>query len=1744
MTRGWEQHRPGLIGRRAAVWLAVATTALLGAVVLPHASAVAPPADGWQVMATPSGVAAGSQLLAVSCVSVDDCTAVGYGDGENSPLIEHYDGTGWSPQTVSLSGSGMHVLNGVSCPDADHCTAVGFTGNGSLIVQKTASGWSEVTAPGVGSNEELRAVSCADATDCVAVGTYYDYNSYSYATFSDVWSGSSWSEVSTPNYGNNVNEVASVSCPDTTDCYLAGYYSSSGSGEQLLLAHYNGSSWSIQGVTDPGTTNNELNGIDCLSSTDCTAVGYASSTGVGSQSVVEQWDGTSWSQASGVPAVGQLDAVSCASATACAAVGQTSLSGSDIAVLGYDGNSWSQVSAPDPGNWENALDGVACPAAGTCFGVGHRQDGNSEPAYAAIETSLQQPQPVVAAVHNDSPGTVTLTGSGFTGASAVSFGAVAATDFSVDSDTQITVTVPAGAVSDDVVVTTPVGSSVAWFADKYYPPPAVTAVSPNSGSDQGGDTVTITGSGFTGASEVYFDNGEWGWDAAGFTVDSDNQITVTTPYTDWDGPTDVRVTAPGGQSAATEADVFTFGTATHTTVSADQWTVYPNETATVTAVVTTGTGDIPTGGTVAFADSHGTLPGCGAVPLADTGTADCAVSYPSVRHTAVTATYSGYSDETNGSVYTTSSAVHELVVDQQPTTGELSYTAHGPDAVYTMTVSPVPDGGSVTFTQDHTPLPGCGALALADDGTAQCSVHYTDPGSPKIYASYSGNADYSPADASVTATISAGSTLPTATTVTAAPAGPAPGALVQYVAQVAAAQSGSPSGGGTDAPGYVTAGDPPDGGTVAFTVDGNPVEGCDAQPVDANGKATCVAVSGAAGGHQLAADYSGDLSFAASQGTAAVTVTAASGGGGGGPQATGTAVEASADPRAGSPVTYTATVTPTPDDGTITFADNGDAIAGCTSLGFVAGVATCTTTYSTTGAHTIVAGYSGDAGFSPSTAHVDVTIGAPASTTATGVDLAAAPTDPVTGQLVTLTATVDPAPDGGTVAFADGSTPVSGCAAVAVDIYTGIARCQIAYGATGSHAFTAAYSGDTLYDPSTSAAADVTVSAPAGGGGLTAVTTTLGANPTQPAPGDPVTLTADLDPAAAGGSVTFLDGGDPITHCSSAPVSSGSAQCTVTFPTGGAHTLRAAYSGDATYAPSTSAALPLTVQAATTTTFTDGPGQVTSNSTHTYTVTVSPAPPGGTVAFGLGGSAVAGCQSVAVDTTTGKASCSITLSAAGANTLTADFTGTTGFAGSSATQTVNVLVPVTVSASYSLTPDWQYAYTVSYGCGGTFDPQTCSYDVYAPAWDVTFTAYVAPAAGSAPVFGNISFQPSGGSVGCTASVYGGGGASCTVYAVSPQGPEHVTAIYSGDVNHAGGSSAATEVDIPFPTTTAVTASSTAPAVGDSVTLSVLVSRVVSDDNGGTTPLSSAGTLSFTDDGTAIPGCTDVPLNTFSLNPVTTCATSFGTAGKHTVEATFSGTGTDQGSSGDLSIDVATAGYVPPAAPSGVKDVQTAVSNSPNTTADASANGVSVSGKGAGALTIGDYPAPPNGLRKLGGKYFDLKLAPGSAFKDVVVTDCNLGGQTALYFWNGRAWVAASNQVYDRSTNPPCVTATIGPKTTPSLSQLTGTVFGVGAAPSAGETPALSAASPSAGVLTVTVRTRPAVPNRTVVVYYLVKRRGHKAVLRVLARQMTGRGGLARLRLAEPSGTVLRLRARMLGKDYTENLSRVVRVRVR
>ena len=170
---------------------------------------------------------------------------------------------------------------------------------------------------------------------------------------------------------------------------------------------------------------------------------------------------------------------------------------------------------------------------------------------------------------------VTVTGSGFYGGgtssavSAVDFGATAGTSPSVTSDTTLSITSPAGSGTVDITVVTPRGTSAATSSDRftYAPIPAVIGVSVNSGPATGGTVVTVTGSGFYGggASSAVSAVDFGATAGTSLSVTSDTTLNITSPA--GSGTVDITVVTPGGISAATSNDHFTYAEVTVTGIS-------------------------------------------------------------------------------------------------------------------------------------------------------------------------------------------------------------------------------------------------------------------------------------------------------------------------------------------------------------------------------------------------------------------------------------------------------------------------------------------------------------------------------------------------------------------------------------------------------------------------------------------------------------------------------------------------------------------------------------------------------------------------------------------------------------------------------------------------------------------------------------------------------------------------------------------------------------------------------------------------------------------------------------------------------------------------------------------------------------------------------------------------------------------------------------------------------------------------
>ena len=294
--------------------------------------------------------------------------------------------------------------------------------------------------------------------------------------------------------------------------------------------------------------------------------------------------------------------------------GASAVSFGGTAATGFTVNSATQITATSPAG-TGTVDVRVTTVGGTS-------------ATSAVDQFTYVPAPTVTSLSPTSGpaagGTVlTITGTNLSGASAVTFGATAATGFTVNSATQITATAPAGTGTVNVRVTTTGGTSATGAGNQftYIPAPAITGTSPTAGPQTGGTVVTLTGTNFTGVTAVTFGATA----ATSFTFNSATSITATSPA--GTGTVDIRVTTPGGISATSAADQFTYVPApTVTSISPTAGPTAGATTVTITGTNLSGASAVSFGGTAATGFSVNSTTQITATSPAGTGTVDVRVT--------------------------------------------------------------------------------------------------------------------------------------------------------------------------------------------------------------------------------------------------------------------------------------------------------------------------------------------------------------------------------------------------------------------------------------------------------------------------------------------------------------------------------------------------------------------------------------------------------------------------------------------------------------------------------------------------------------------------------------------------------------------------------------------------------------------------------------------------------------------------------------------------------------------------------------------------------------------------------------------------------------------------------------------------------------------------------------------------------------------------------------------------------------
>jgi hypothetical protein len=483
-------------------------------------------------------------------------------------------------------------------------------------------------------------------------------------------------------------------------------------------------------------------------------------------------------------------------------------------------------------------------------------------------------------------------------------------------------------------------------------------------------------------------------------------------------------------------------------------------------------------------------------------------------------------------------------ISKGTTTAGLSTSAatayHGVPVTLTATVAGSGATGTVTFQEASGTLgtaslsSGTASLTIPSDALAALPV-----GAHAITATYGGDANWT---GSTSAAANVQIKVQTVLSLTTTPTAPAYGDGVQLVANLVDLPAGAPMP-----------------ANQALFYDGGSYLGVASF---SSGSAALPAIFPAGGAHAYSVSLEADANYDAATASLSRTVN---------PASTTLVLESSANPAFynGSvdvkARAFSAAGTP---DGTVTFTDTSTGVTTPASLDLL-GWAKLTISGLAVGAHPIVAHYAGTANFAAADGTFSQTVNA-APTTPT-LSVSAGPWRFAETIRFSCKVSSSAGSPTGTVTFSEGTTILFTAAAPSgTSAGSPVWTWETSTLPVGDHPVKCAYASDGNFGSSTSAASAVFVdkgvtttdlkSAPA--------TTTTSTTSTTAYYGDAVVLSAKVAGSGATGTVTFLEGGTPLGN----PVSvvNGTASLTLSSLGVGAHTIVASYSGDGSWASSTS----------------------------------------------------------------------------------------------------------------------------------------------------------------------------------------------------------------------------------------------------------------------------------------------------------------------------------------------------------------------------------------------------------------------------------------------------------------------------------------------------------------------------------------------------------------------------------------------
>ncbi|MDT9661923.1 Ig-like domain-containing protein [Rhodococcus qingshengii] len=760
-----------------------------------------------------------------------------------------------------------------------------------------------------------------------------------------------------------------------------------------------------------------------------------------------------------------------------------------------------------------------------------------------------------------------------------------------------------------------------------------------------------------------------------------------------------------------------------------------------------------------------------------------------------------------GQALATVNVVSQAATSTTVTSGAAATVGQSTDLV--AQVSPAPTGGTVQFKDGGTDI---GAPVAVVNGVATLPHTFTAAGDHSITAVYDGVLEFLTSTSPARTVSVAAADVQTTASLT------VPSSAVEQTS-VALTANISPAA---------------NGGTVQFKDGGIDIGG----PIAVTGgAATLDHTFTTTGSHSITAVYSGTAGFGGSTAQAQTIEISSSA------LSTTTTLQVPATAVTGTAVDLTATVAPNNAVGAVQFKSNGTSIGSPVAV--ASGVAALSHAFDAAGAQSVTADFTAGAGFVSSSASAQtVTVSDPAPVDVVTTTALSVPATAVTGTAVDLTATVAPSNAVGSVQFKSNGAAIGS----PVTVSAGVATLSHSFDAAGAQSVTADFTAGAGFVSSSASAQTVTVSDPAP---VDVVTTTALSVPATAVTGTAVDLTATVAPSNAVGSVQFKSNGTAI----GAPVtvSGGTATLSHSFDTAGAQSVTADFTAGAGFVSSSASAHTVTVSDPApvdveTTTSLSVPATAVTGTAVDLTATVAPNNAVGSVQFKSNGTAIGSPVTVSG----GTATLSHSFDAAGAQSITADFTAGSGFKNSVASAKS---VQVSVADQESVVE--------------LNIPTDAKTGVATDLW-----ATVRTSSDDAVGVGTVQFYDGGVAIGGPEAVTAG--AAGLTHSFTSAGAHSITAVYSGGAGVVGSSAQARTVNVTDPAPSDVTTETVVTVPGDavvnkSVTLSATVSSV---QNG--------GTVQFMDGDTPIGDAVAVVNGIAALNH------TFTTTGTHSISAIYSG----------------------------------------------------------------------------------------------------------------------------------------------------------------------------------------------------------------------------------------------------------------